>query len=271
MIFARAIASAPDWSFIVIALLIPMAWAVRRALLVRRALRRGGRGLCERCGYDVRGGHERCPECGRELRLKPTADAATGASRRSRSVAALGLLTIAVGAIPPTAALGSRLFASRSQKLADSLSWRWDAGEASIDFCVAHLPPGCAVDFATVEDPIIPYLKITLIRDGRQVYGWKGHRGTVFVCKADAFVYASYSDMTPGCDLVAVDLNSGGILWTADVGPFVGPNSRYENGVILELRGDTVVAWGNESFGQYVTVVDLHSGQVLGQHIFSGR
>lgn len=53
-------AGVPYWSLVVLALAGP-AWGMARA---RRRWRRGQRGLCARCGYDVRETPERCPECG---------------------------------------------------------------------------------------------------------------------------------------------------------------------------------------------------------------
>jgi hypothetical protein len=49
----------------------PAAWLVRRLLRYQRA-RRSARGLCAKCGYDLRASPERCPECGTPA---PTASA----------------------------------------------------------------------------------------------------------------------------------------------------------------------------------------------------
>jgi hypothetical protein len=57
---------APYWAIVLASGAVASLWlrtAGRRLLNVRRR-RRAGRGLCGRCGYDVRASPERCPECG---------------------------------------------------------------------------------------------------------------------------------------------------------------------------------------------------------------
>ncbi len=59
MLIARRLAVAFGWGFGAYVLGLIVAGLV--------ALRRGADGLCEHCGYDLRGlAHERCPECGAE-------------------------------------------------------------------------------------------------------------------------------------------------------------------------------------------------------------
>jgi hypothetical protein len=58
----------PHWLLVALAM-IPIA---RRWLVVRRHYRRVALGLCERCGYDLRGSPARCPECGQ---ISPAAEA----------------------------------------------------------------------------------------------------------------------------------------------------------------------------------------------------
>ena len=55
--------SIPYWLLFSLAAAAPTLWLIRwrRAILARRRM---GRGLCGRCGYDLRASVDRCPECG---------------------------------------------------------------------------------------------------------------------------------------------------------------------------------------------------------------
>ena len=50
----------PHWPLALASAAPAAAWLVR----ARRRRRRSGRGLCSRCGYDLRASPARCPECG---------------------------------------------------------------------------------------------------------------------------------------------------------------------------------------------------------------
>lgn len=53
----------PQWLFMLAGTVLPARCAL--ALMARR--RRFRRGLCRRCGYDLRASPEHCPECGSEV------------------------------------------------------------------------------------------------------------------------------------------------------------------------------------------------------------
>jgi hypothetical protein len=61
--FDVRVISIPHAAVIAAALILPTT-AVRRWWRARRKLAAYERGVCPRCGYDLRAGHEHCPECG---------------------------------------------------------------------------------------------------------------------------------------------------------------------------------------------------------------
>jgi len=53
----------PHWFICLVTSFLPARWALTRYRRIRAAHRQE-RGLCIRCGYDLRSSAERCPECG---------------------------------------------------------------------------------------------------------------------------------------------------------------------------------------------------------------
>jgi hypothetical protein len=68
----------PHWLVAGVASVVPLRWMIA---LITRA-RRLRRGLCARCGYDVRVSQGRCPECGEPLFARPAPTTSTMSSPR---------------------------------------------------------------------------------------------------------------------------------------------------------------------------------------------
>ena len=71
---------------------------------------------------------------------------------------------------------------------------------------------------------------------------------------------ARFSDLATGSALVALERDTGKVLWTADVEQLGIPHSKYWNHVRVQLRGDDVVLIGREAGGEYVQIFDAASG-----------
>jgi hypothetical protein len=54
----------PVWCVVVLSLVVPACALCRHVLKNRLRAYRVANGLCQRCGYDLRGNPGRCPECG---------------------------------------------------------------------------------------------------------------------------------------------------------------------------------------------------------------
>jgi outer membrane protein assembly factor BamB len=82
------------------------------------------------------------------------------------------------------------------------------------------------------------------------------------VVVSNGTLYAGiYHRIATGSSLVALDLATGRLRWTADVQQLVVSHSKYSNDVSLELRGGSVVMHGVESAGCYVQVFDAATGR----------
>jgi hypothetical protein len=66
---------APYWPPVLVTAILPMLFLYR----LRRARRLAAKGLCRRCGYDLRASTERCPECGTAI-PRPAERASTAPS-----------------------------------------------------------------------------------------------------------------------------------------------------------------------------------------------
>jgi len=68
----------PYWALVTLASIVPLRWL----LVALTRARRRRRGLCARCGYDVRFSEGRCPECGAPLPAASKRSTSSGASAR---------------------------------------------------------------------------------------------------------------------------------------------------------------------------------------------
>jgi hypothetical protein len=117
-------------------------------------------------------------------------------------------------------------------------------------------------------------LQISVMKNGHQIYSWKGNQDSVFKIVADRLYYAVFGPMSPGGFVVAVDLLHGTDVRRAPlVGVPLSPGkafSKYQNRMLLDATADVVTIWGDETNGHYVEIKDMASGKTIGHKIFEG-
>lgn len=129
--YARIIV-VPLWLPFVLTLIMPLVWG--RSWISKR--RRRAKGLCIRCGYDLRGSDERCPECGAptppglvpsqttNVRGQPVTGQRQGSTQMRRRIILLG-----------SALAAAALCMYGSYKLG------WHDGERWTQYVIATAPP----------------------------------------------------------------------------------------------------------------------------------
>jgi hypothetical protein len=143
-----------------------------------------------------------------------------------------------------------------------SPEWRFSETKATLANCEKELLPDFEVERVRKGEFYTP-INIRRKSDGKIVYSPKrGHDEVVFARRSNVLYVAEHGPISSGCSVVAVDLDSGAILWNTHL-EGIGPidHSKYRNRVNIELDGQGVVVFGNESSGCYVEVLNVRTGE----------
>jgi hypothetical protein len=162
------------------------------------------------------------------------------------------------------------------QKLADETPWKWEAKKASLAYCMAHDLAYHQVEIVRPQGKeSVPDNRLTIrvVDDGREVYTFGGHWGTVFTQGGvnftqpgpDHLFVAEFGAHSSGCTVLAVDLKTGKELWRSRLkGTSSRAHSEVSNEITIETNGRVVIVQGRESFGNYLEFVDAQTGKTLG-------
>jgi len=154
------------------------------------------------------------------------------------------------------------------QKMTTSARWQWLPELAS--------PLWCATQAGSVYDVVMESnhknrweLTISIIKDGKKVHSWVGHRYSVFRILEDRLYYANFSFASSGGTIVAVDLKTGKKLWESRLRAIgLIQHSQYSNRMILDANFEVVTIIGNESRGKYLEYKDAKTGRTVGHRMF---
>lgn len=157
------------------------------------------------------------------------------------------------------------------QNSVDSEAWRWDGEQAALLYSVSRYMSDHQVEITSPKlntDGPQPYKRLTfrILEDGKELYSFKAHPGTVFVRRGDSLYIADFVPGATGCSIIAYDFKANKELWKTRLQSVSHwPHSAYHNAVAIEDRGDALKIRGKESLLHYVEYVDMKTGKTLAQ------
>lgn len=161
---AIAFMMAPYWALLVPICILPLIWLGRAA----RGRRRMRRGLCLRCGYDLRATEGCCPECGTPQRLRTQAvDLTIGSAVvRLPRVLARNIVAAGVGAAIAFSSIAvygiARSFAGPGDTRSGHMTApNWSDRQANIFYSTFQTPSDCQIDISIKPGGSNGYYTIT--------------------------------------------------------------------------------------------------------------
>jgi len=151
--------------------------------------------------------------------------------------------------------------------------WSFDSHATNPFFCAMRKTPPID-EYAVAIRVLKGRHKIAIdVSDGDVVkHSWMGHRNSVFLVWKDRLYYADFRSDTCGASIVAVDLDTGQLLWRQPcrAAPH-GAHSAYENLINLGVGKDVLVVRGKETFGRYIEGKSLVDGKTIGYEQFKAE
>lgn len=152
---------------------------------------------------------------------------------------------------------------SRVQALIESSLREWHADDADLMNCLKQ----CSENGWSLrcDGRKSHHFEITIDREGKPAYSWKGHFKSVFAIKNDVLVYVDFYPIRPGARVVCVDLKTSAKKWSCDVGLVLGvlPHSNYASEYAIHVVDNYVLVDGNESHGRFASIMDVTTGRLL--------
>ena len=165
------------------------------------------------------------------------------------------------------------LFLTNCTAFADD-DWTWSEDQTSIVHYFLKKPVGYEVRLIRLADWEAGgnAIHVEVHEEGKKVYQWRTHIEGAFVFSNSTLVYSTHHPNASGCHLIAVDLNTGKQLWASSLDG-IGPvnHSQYQNQINLRIHQGQITVLGNESFGQYIEMVDLKTGQTKSNKAGTGQ
>ena len=148
--------------------------------------------------------------------------------------------------------------------------WRWSDAKATLEYCMTQILPDCEARRTSLGDLCVVQIDVHRKSDGKKICGFESPTQAFLFARRDNVVFiADYSPNATGCFVSAVDLDSGNRLWSTQLeGIESVDRSKYRNRVNIEVNGENVVVFGNETNGRYVETRNAKTGALVSNKQF---
>ena len=145
--------------------------------------------------------------------------------------------------------------------------WQWNDEQARIFYCISQLPESHGFVISTTGQRSV--FKLTLTHNDSNVFTWHGTEFSVFRVNGNDLLFADWNLGASGGEIVAVNIADGSERWRTKLkGLGSIRHSAYRNRIDLVAKDDVVVIWGDESFGRYVEIKRLDTGETVGHKLY---
>ena len=157
---------------------------------------------------------------------------------------------------------------ARADREAFPHTFEFDENKATILQSYVQYKGDCNIEINWLE-PTKCELEIRFLRLGEEVLTIVGHSRSVFLTEGDSLFFAEFSPKDCGCSVSAYDMRDGRRTWSTLLSA-VGrvKHFAYSNSVTLSINAGKLWVTGHESGGDYMEILDMRTGRVLGHKIY---
>ncbi|MDB5325733.1 MAG: hypothetical protein JWM57_1302 [Phycisphaerales bacterium] len=162
------------------------------------------------------------------------------------------------------------------QRSLEGYRFRFSEADANVLYSLSQFFGKCQIHM--FYDPAKSGITFKFMSDDKELLTIQGHTKSAFLTEKNVLFFAHFEPSSDGCMVTAHDLATGRKLWETKLSAAgASRHSAYSNEVTMGLSSltgteerdeGTVSITGRESYGDYVEILDQHTGIVLAHKVY---